>query len=192
MNKNFIFLLIITLFAIPAGGCAGTGIAAPAITSLPSPTVALVSTEQPESAADLTYTCFGDAHPAFNVYTKWTKVNPTPINGHESKVNIYVDDLAKDTYLSASGEAFPVCATIVKPHLSITANGSETVTAITVMVKMPAGYDPEHNDWWWGMYNAPGEIAEMSGKVQVCIDCHQPVAASDYVFSQAVSEQINK
>jgi hypothetical protein len=105
-------------------------------------------------------------------------------------VNIYVDDAAKDIYLSASGETFPDCARIVKTHLM--GADSETVTAVTVMVKMPAEYDPENNDWWWGMYDKDGKVAEMSGKVPVCIACHKPAAADDFVFSKKVMEEINK
>jgi hypothetical protein len=60
------------------------------------------------------------------------------------------------------------------------------------MVKMPAGYDPEHNDWWWGMYDKTGKIAEMSGKVQVCIECHQSLSSDDYVFSKAVMSKFKK
>ena len=101
-----------------------------------------------------------------------------------------MNDLAKDIYLSASGETFPVCAEIVKTHLL--GADSDTVTALTVMVKMSAGYDPEHNDWYWGMYDMEGKVAQMSGKVQFCIDCHQPVADTDYVFSNKVMEETQK
>ena len=134
--------------------------------------------------------CSADTTPNFTDYAAWTKVNSTPIRGHELSVDVYVDDLAEEIYLAGSGEVFPVCATIVKTHL-VSAT-SDLITAVTVMVKMPAGYDPEHNDWWWGMYDKEGTTAQMSGKVQVCIDCHQPQAEADYVFSQAVLEAANK
>ena len=154
----------------------------PSTAKLPFTTATPTSTPKSE--------CNAEAAPDFVDYVSWTKVNPKPIKGHETYVDIYVNDLAKDIYLSASGEIFPVCAMIVKPHLAST--DSETVTAITVMVKMPAGYDPEHNDWWWGMYDKDGKMAQMSGKVQVCIACHQPVASADYVFSQKVLGESQK
>ena len=105
-------------------------------------------------------------------------------------VNIFVNETAKDIYLTGTGKTFPECAMIVKTHLQGT--GTDEVAAVTVMVKMPAGYDPENNDWWWGMYDKDGKVAEMSGKVPVCIACHKPAAATDYVFSQKVMEEINK
>ena len=168
--------LFTLLLAFWMTGCAAST-ATPATatpTILPTPT--------PQCSADVT--------PDFASYTTWTKINPKPIKGHEVQVNIYVNDLAKDVYLSASGETFPECAMIVKTHLE--SAESENVTAVTVMVKMPTGFDPENNDWWWGMYDKDGKVAEMSGKVPVCVACHKPAAAADYVFSQKVMEEINK
>lgn len=132
--------------------------------------------------------CNPETPPDFADYATWTKVNPEPIAGHENYVNIYVDAAAEDAYLSASGEALPTCSRIVKTHLA--GANDETINAITVMVKMPAGYDPDHNDWWWGMYDKEGKTAEMSGKVDVCIACHLQTADEDFVFSQKVLEEI--
>ena len=84
---------------------------------------------------------------------------------------------------SLTGNSFGSwCATTYDRH----------ITAVTVTVKMPAGYDTDHNDWWWAIYEEDGKVAQMSGKVQVCIACHQPAAAMDYVFSQKVMEEIHK
>ena len=174
--RKFISRLFLLLLL---SGCSGAGLAMPASTDTPMPPT---TTHQPD--------CSAEAVPDFADYATWTRVNPKPIKGHEVYVNIYVDDLAKDIYLSASGEIFPVCSKIVKTHLM--GADLETITAVTVMVKMPAGYDPENNDWWWGMYDKDGKVAEMSGKVPVCIACHKPAAAADYVFSQKVMEEINK
>lgn len=157
---------------------ASTATPSPNPTPEPTFTPEASPTSEPDSKAD----CALDAVPTFADYASWTKVNPQPINGHEVKVNIYVNDLAQDIYMSASGDAFPVCSKIVKTHLF----DEETVTAMTVMVKMAEGYDPAHNDWWWGMYDSNGKNAMMSGRVQVCIDCHQPEAEQDYVFSAKV------
>ncbi len=175
--RNIVASLLI-LFVLVA--CNGAAEVSPTATAVP--TSAPTSTPAPECSADL--------EPDFAEYAAWTMVNPKPIKGHEVFVNIYVDDAAKDVYLPVSDETFPACARIVKTHL-VSAE-DETITAVTVMVKMPAGFDPDHNDWWWGMYDKDGKTAEMSGKVQVCIACHQPAAADDYVFSQKVMEEINK
>ncbi len=174
--KRHVLICWILLLALSVAACA----AGTEVPPTPMPTV----TPTPEPA------CSPDVTPDFSDYASWTKVNNKPIPGHETYVDIYVDDAAKDIYLAASGKTFPTCATIVKTHLQ--GADSETVTAITVMVKMPAGYDPAHNDWWWGMFDKDGVKAEMSGKVAVCIACHQPAADKDYVFSQKVMEEIKK
>lgn len=175
-----ILLITICIVGLLLSGCASSApVPAPATpTFIPTPTFT------PESE------CSAETIPSFADYVTWTKVNPKPIKGHETFVNIYVDDAAEDIYLSASGETFPECSMIVKTHL-VSAEG-ESITAVTVMVKMPANFDPENNNWWWGMYDKDGKVAEMSGKVQVCIACHQPAADADYVFSQKVMEEINK
>ena len=147
----------------------------------------LMPTVTPEPTSTPKPDCAADTPPDFADYAAWTKVNPAPIKGHEVYVNIFVNDLAKDIYLSASGETLPICSMIVKTHLE-SAN-SENITAISVMVKMHPGYDPDNNDWWWGMYDRDGKVAEMTGKVPVCIACHKPAASTDYVFSQKVMEE---
>ena len=180
MRKFVLGLLLLTGLLT---ACNAAAEVSPTVTPAPTATP-LPPTSTPEPA------CSAAKAPDFADYASWTKVNPKPIKGHEVYVNIYVDDAAKDIYLAASGETFPECARIVKTHLM--GADSETVTAVTVMVKMPAGYDPGNNDWWWGMYDKDGKIAEMSGKVPVCIACHKPAAAADYVFSQKVIEEINQ
>lgn len=184
--KNKLVLTVMVFLTVIVSGCGVNPFAAPTSTATPTPT----STPLPPTptVTPLPECAVGEA-PDFSGYESWTKVNPRPIKGHEVLTNIYVNDLAEDIYLSVSGETFPVCAKIVKTHL---AGNFDIVTAITIMVKMPAGYDPEHNDWWWGMYDAEGKTAEMSGKVPVCIACHLPAASADYVFSQKVLEESQK
>ncbi len=53
-----------------------------------------------------------------------------------------------------------------------------TLAATTVMYKK-AGYNPDHNDWFWVKELADGTI-EKEGKVMGCQDCH--VDGRDYVF----------
>lgn len=189
MKASFLCLFGLALLVITSG-CNGIGMAAPTPSATPAPSpTPIPATAAPTPSPNPVSTCLGNVSPVFTNYAAWTKVNPKPIDGHETKVNIYVDDLSRDIYLSALGQTFPLCATIVKTHLMVDKDGSETVTALTVMVKMPAGFDPEHNDWWWGMYGADGKNAQMSGKVEVCIACHQSQAAADYVFSKKVLEE---
>ena len=185
MKQKLLLLTSLIFLAIVTSACRATeseqriAVAAPASTIAPTQT-SLPPTPTSTPSAE----CNPDTPETFADYASWTKVNNKPIQGHETWVDIYVNNFAAEIYLSASGDLFPTCAKIVKTHLE--SPDSKAISAITVMVKMPAGYDPDHQDWWWGMYDRTGQVAEMSGKVQVCIACHQPVADADYVFSKAV------
>lgn len=90
--------------------------------------------------------CGDDIEMTFKGWREWTKVTPRPIasEGHSNNwACIYVDKLARGTYLSA-GAPYPECAKIVKPMYSDAAGMS--VRKLTIMVKMPPGYDPECGD----------------------------------------------
>lgn len=195
MKRNFLCLagFILLAFLIQACSQPVTGevsaAAAPAMTTEPAETMQLPTATPSPSPTPLP-DCYSDNPPSFADFFSWTKVNDRPIRGHELWVDIYVNDLGKDNYISAAGKEFPTCAKIVKAHLA--GSESDTITALTVMVKMPAGFDPDHKDWWWGMYDKDGKNAKMSGQVQVCIACHLPVAEQDYVFSKKVMDEINK
>ena len=136
--------------------------------------------------------CGVEAEMTFEDWRSWTKVNPTPLQsaahphqGKPSYVDVYVDDLAKDTYLAASAP-YPECARIVKPKYT-----DETATEIVrlaVMVKMPAGYDSFTNDWWYGRYDATGTQALAQGRMwSDCAYCHMNGAPdTDSLFSEEV------
>ena len=102
-------------------------------------------------------------------------------------VSIYVDDRAKDKYLSASSP-FPVCAKIAKAQVAEL--DPSFVRGFFVMVKMPAGYDPEHGDWWYAMFDGTGSVSRQTGKLEACIACHTQAAEADYVFAKQVLESL--
>ncbi len=91
--------------------------------------------------------------------------------GHSNNwVGVYVDELAKYTYLGA-GSLYPVCAKVVKP-IYYDASG-ERVRKLTIMVKMPPGYDPENGDWWYASSDAADAKLGAQGKRHDCIICHR-------------------
>lgn len=191
MNQKLLLLTGILIFVTLITACSVPGSGEHIAVAAPASTIAWTETPLPPTPTSTPPAeCSPETLPDFADFASWTKVNNKPIQGHETWVDIYVNDFAEEIYLSASGDLFPACAKIVKTHLE--SPESETISAITVMVKIPAGYDPDHQDWWWGMYDKTGQVAEMSGKVQVCIACHQPVSAADYVFSQAVMAESHK
>ena len=114
-------------------------------------------------------------------------MNPTVLlsEGHANVyVDIYVDDLAKDKYLAASSP-YPECSRIVKAQY--TDQNATEVEELGIMVKMPEGYDPEHNDWWYARYDPTGTEAISSGKMAtICRTCHEQASETDYLFSEKV------
>ncbi len=48
-----------------------------------------------------------------------------------------------------------------------------------------AGYDPEHNDWFWAKHDANGGI-EVEVRGQGCIACHGGKSANDYIWTAAL------
>jgi hypothetical protein len=130
--------------------------------------------------------CDDDSEMTFEGWREWTQITPKPVvsGGHSNNwVGIFVDELAEETYLSA-GAPYPECAKIVKPIY----NDSEgkSVRKLTVMVKMPAGYDPENGDWWYASYDATGTSVRKQGRLGDCISCHKQAVETDYLFSNEV------
>ena len=66
-------------------------------------------------------------------------------------------------------------------------SSAETATEVdrlTIMVKMPEGYDPEHGDWWYARYDPTGTEVINSGQLVIdCRDCHSAASDTDYLFS---------
>jgi len=123
----------------------------------------------------------------FEGWENWEKVTPRPVRskGHSNNwVGIYVNELAKETYLS-SGSPYQVCAKIVKPVY--TDSRGKVVIKLTIMVKMAPGYDPENANWWYGVYGASGTDMWDEGKLPDCIICHKQATETDYLFSKEVT-----
>jgi hypothetical protein len=126
------------------------------------------------------------ANMTFEGWRQWTNVTPVPVRskGHSNNwVGIYVNKLAKATYLSASSP-YAACAKIVKPIY--TDSSGENIRKLTIMVKMSPGFDPENADWWYGVYDESGTDMWDEGKLSDCIICHKQAADTDYLFSNDV------
>ena len=138
--------------------------------------------------------CQFEAGMTFEDWRSWEKLTRKPIfsKGHGSKwVDIYVNDLAGETYRDV-GDLYPVCAKIVKATYLDEA-GSD-FWSLTVMVKMPPGYDPENGDWWYAVYHDTAGVKPVNqGRLyEECILCHAGAAETDYLFSHDVMIEIEK
>ncbi len=95
---------------------------------------------------------------------------------HGTLLTTYLNPVALDALNSKSG-SMPDGAIIVKENY--TPEG--VLDATTVMFKK-AGYNPEHNDWFWSKVGADGSV-QKEGKVEGCQACHGDVRDNDYVFT---------
>lgn len=77
---------------------------------------------------------------------------------------------------------------------NVSRSPEDYLAAVTIMVQMDDGYDPENNDWFWAKYNADGNIDEnargvkLAGRVAKgmsagCIACHVKARDGDYIFT---------
>jgi hypothetical protein len=62
-------------------------------------------------------------------------------------------------------------------------------TGITVMAKMPPGYDPAHGDWYFAVFDPEGESATLGGKLAPCAGCHVDARDRDFLFGVAPKDK---
>jgi hypothetical protein len=98
-------------------------------------------------------------------------------------VHVYVNEVGADAYLL--GTPIPVGTIIVKESWEGRDGRASSVPGpIFVMEKRAAGYDADHEDWWYAIHWAeptPAQRAKLGGpiywrgkspKVAYCYDCH--------------------
>lgn len=59
------------------------------------------------------------------------------------------------------------------------------IDEIVVMIKKPAGFDPEHQDWSYEFRDGAGAMKDQ-GKIADCIDCHRDFAGTDYLGGTSI------
>lgn len=60
--------------------------------------------------------------------------------------------------------------------------GGEPV-GLTMMAKMPTGYDPDNGDWYYATLAPDAKRAAVQGKLDPCISCHENAPAGrDHLF----------
>ena len=68
-----------------------------------------------------------------------------------------------------------------------------TLAAVTVMYKV-AGYNPDHNDWFFSKHLADGTLDKapngmaLEGRVPGCQQCHGAQKGNDYIYTSSLSE----
>ena len=123
-------------------------------------------------------------------YKPLNVLTPTPIREiteerggrkREALKTIYGNDLAKAAF-AQKAVPFPIGAVMVNEKIE-----AGKVTAIGVMVKRAARYDPAHGDWEYFFADNEGEFS--NGRLRECIDCHKQVKAEDWIFHPAAQSK---
>ena len=143
-------------------------------------------------AGDLDF-CHDEEWMTFEDYQSWIKLTEEPVISYahgENWIDIYANELAAERYQNLAS-AYPECAAVVKAiHMG---EDDTAIRKITVMVKMPAGYDPEHGDWYYGSFESSGTVpVDEIGRVEFCYQCHEVATETDYLFSDSVMETIRE
>ncbi len=121
-----------------------------------------------------------DGYQDWNQTPDWTGVQYSWRGAHGPAVQIWYDGRARSGV--EQGKDYANGSMLVKEAYN-DPEGTQ-LASVTVLKKID-GYDPEHNDWFFAVYDpATGESAA-SGKVDFCISCHE-AAEHDYVmFTEA-------
>ncbi len=95
---------------------------------------------------------------------------------HGLLLTTYLNRAASEALADKAG-VMPDGAIIVKENY--TAAG--VFDSTTVMYKR-AGYNPDHNDWFWAKVAADGAVLK-EGRVEGCQNCHGDASGNDYVMT---------
>ena len=107
---------------------------------------------------------------------------------HGMLLTTYLNDVAYAA-LTGTATAMPEGAVIVKENYT----PDSTLAAVTVMYKASAGYNSDHNDWFFtkhlpdGMLDQSPDGMPLEGRLDGCQSCHRAQAANDYLFTSALN-----
>lgn len=90
----------------------------------------------------------------------------------------YLNPVAEEALTRFDG-TLPEGSVIIKAQFK-DAEGTQPY-GYTAMWKV-AGYDSDHNDWFWAGYTPDGTITQL-GKEPYCYNCHGQASENDYVLT---------
>lgn len=139
----------------------------------------------------LSHLVYAKEHVTFKDWMHQIKLNKTIFESeaHNAFVDIYVNKKAEKAYKTRA-TVYPVGSIVYKPLYS-DAKKSE-LAIVVIMQKMEKGYDSDHGDWWYGVYDETGTDGYHKGRIKSCIKCHEQAKHTDYMFSEDVMDKIEK
>ena len=95
---------------------------------------------------------------------------------HGMLLTTYLNSAALEV-VKDGGSSMPDGTILVKENFT-----PEGVLDATTIMYKKAGYNPDHNDWFWAKVLADGTI-DKEGQVEGCQTCHGAAQDSDYVMT---------
>ena len=82
---------------------------------------------------------------------------------------------------------------IVKENYADESNTPSIPLTLTIMKKMPAGYDPKYGDWRYIQLNIEGKTivdgnSDDASVYGLCIDCHKNIESRDFIFTNHLDQ----
>ncbi len=129
------------------------------------------------------YRTSGNPHAA--VYQTWRRYNVTPYlsaTHGELYVNNYANPQAKAYGKAENAGTLPEGSVLAKDSFEVSDRGDVLTGPLSLMEKMPPGFNPEGRDWRYTMIMPDGILfgttkGERSERVEFCMECH--IAAGD-------------
>ncbi len=94
----------------------------------------------------------------------------------------------EDEGITIGYQPYPVGAVVIKENYASEGSLPKEPSSLTIMKKMPPGYDPKNADWLYLQSDRDGNIM-IEGKhgdpgvTEVCSECHSNIAERDFIFS---------
>jgi hypothetical protein len=120
------------------------------------------------------------------------KVNDTPYEtalGTGARIDVYVSAHAFAPYAAIAPEATGTGADVPEGTLIVreVQEASGAVKSLTLMYKGPKGYNPDLDDFWFGVTSPDGTPvvengASKTGKLQECYSCHLARGSDGFLF----------
>jgi hypothetical protein len=129
-------------------------------------------------------------HPVAQEYANWANFSTSPYRSanHEGLyVHNYANPEAARGYTDPeAGETFPVGAILAKDSFFLD-DGQIMIGALSIMRKMPRGYNRQYNDWEYTLILPDGAVfatttGVQSPQVRFCGGCHRASGIRDSLF----------
>ncbi|MDX1674794.1 MAG: cytochrome P460 family protein [Longimicrobiales bacterium] len=133
--------------------------------TLPEPAQSMQMMELPDTTAQAVWSYIHEAD--YDGWQLWPGKGEQyeGTDPHGALLTTYLNETAYDALTNGSGP-LPNGSIVIKENYM----PDGTLAAVTVMYSA-AGYDAEHNDYFWAKYQADGSV-DAAGRVNSCISCH--------------------